>query len=398
MIAVNWLRSIHARVRAMDPFRADAALAALFVVAAVVEVFLLDSHGDSLAVTVVAAIVVQAALAFRRRDPLLAAVVFSIPTALQAAIGGFLTQDGSVQFLSAMLLLYSIGRYSEGRPFWIAAPLVMGGSATATTIEGGLERAEYLVWFLLIFTLPALVGRGLRSRARLQHELREKAELAELEREDRARRAVEDERERIASELQAVVANGVSVMVVQAEAVPRLLGAGQPQQAEQAFAAIEETGRDALAEMRRLLGVLRRDDERAELAPQPGLGRLGALVERAREGGLDVSVREEGDARPLAPGLDLTAYRIVQDALEAAAEKGASRAQVLVRFGERELTVGVRDDREGGASSRLAGLGDRAQLYGGYLDAARSGEWFALRARLPIEHEAAAPALTGAGS
>src|SRR5918996_1483154 len=316
----------------------------------------LDADGDSLAVTVVAAIVVQAALAFRRRDPLLAAVVFSIPTALQAAIGGFLTQDGSVQFLSAMLLLYSIGRYSEGRPFWIAAPLVMGGSATATTIEGGLERAEYLVWFLLIFTLPALVGRGLRSRARLQHELREKAELAELEREDRAQRA------------------------------------------EQAFAAIEETGRDALAEMRRLLGVLRRDDERAELAPQPGLGRLGALVERAREGGLDVSVREEGDARPLAPGLDLTAYRIVQDALDAAAEKGASRAQVLVRFGERELTVGVRDDREGGAWGRLAGLRDRAQLYGGYLDAARSGEWFALRARLPIEHEAAAPALPGAGS
>src|SRR5918996_4442770 len=111
LIAVNWLRSIHSQVRAMDPFRADAALAALFVVAAVVEVFLLDSHGDSLAVTVVAAIVVQAALAFRRRDPLLAAVGFSIPTAPHAALGGFPAQDGSGSVLSAMVPPYSIRRY-----------------------------------------------------------------------------------------------------------------------------------------------------------------------------------------------------------------------------------------------------------------------------------------------
>jgi signal transduction histidine kinase len=208
---------------------------------------------------------------------------------------------------------------------------------------------------------------------------------------------VEDERERIASELQAVVANSVSAMVVQAETVPRALDAGDPGTAERAFAAIEDTGRDALVEMRRLLGVLRREDDRAELAPQPGLARLEALVERARESGLEVTVREEGDARPLTPGLDLTAYRIVQDALEAAAEKGASKAQVLVRFEERALTLGVRDDRDGGPSSRLPGLRDRAKLYGGFLDAGPSGEWFALRARLPIEPEPA-PALTGSGS
>jgi signal transduction histidine kinase len=150
--------------------------------------------------------------------------------------------------------------------------------------------------------------------------------------------------------------------------------------------------------MRRLLGVLRRDGDRPELAPQPGLGRLDALVERARDGGLDVTVREEGASRPLAPGIDLTAYRIVQDALEAAAEKGASKAQVLVRFSERELVLGVRDDRDGGGSDRLPGLRDRARLYGGYLDAAPSGEWFALRASIPIEHEAAAPAAAGSGS
>jgi signal transduction histidine kinase len=388
---------MHARVRAMDPLRADAVLAAVFVVAAVFEVIVIvPSNGDSYPVTIVGAVVAQGALVLRRRDPLLAAVAFSAVTVLQAALGGFLTQEATLHFLTAMLLLFSIGRYSEGRPFRAAVPIVAAGSAIALTIESGFERAEYLVWFFVIFGLPVLVGRGLRSRAQLQHELRDKAEQVELQREERARRAVEDERARIASELQAVVANGVSVMVVQAEAVPRLLAAGEPQHAEQAFAAIEETGRDALAEMRRLLGVLRREGDRPELAPQPGLGRLDALVESAREGGLDVSVREEGDSRPLAPGIDLTSYRIVQDALEAAVEQGASKAQVLVRYGERELVLGVRDDREGGPSHGLPGLRDRARLYGGFLDAGPSGEWFALRARLPIEQEAAA--LTEAGS
>jgi signal transduction histidine kinase len=324
-------------------------------------------------------------------------VVFAVPTAVQAVAGGFLTQDTTVQFLAAMLLLYSTGRYAEGWTFRIAFPVVMAGSATALTIESGLERSEYLFWFACLYSLPALVGRMLRNRARLQSELRDKTEVIERQRADRARSAVGDERERIASGLQAVVANSLSAMVVQAETVPRVLAAGEPARAEQAFAAIEETGRDALVEMRRLLGVLRRDGEGPELAPQPGLGRLEALVQRARDGGLDVTVREEGDTRPLAPGIDLTAYRVVQDALESAAEKGASKAQVLVRYGERELVLGVRDDREGGESDRLPGLRDRARLYGGYLDAAHSGEWFALRASIPIEHEAA-PALTGSSS
>ena len=397
MIPVNRLRTMHARVQAMDPFRADVGLAALFVVASVIEVFLVPSRGDNVPVTVVAAVLAQSALAYRRRDPLLAAVWFAVPVVAQALAGGFLTQDTTVHFLAAMFLLYSIGRYSDPRAFRIAFPVVMVASAVALTLEGGLERTEYFFWFVALFSLPAFVGRALRSRARLQSELRDKTELIERRQADRARTAVEDERERIASELQAVVANSVSAMVVQAETVPRALDAGDPRSAQRAFAAVEDTGRDALVEMRRLLGVLRRDDDRAELAPQPGLARMEALVEQARETGMDVTLREEGDFRPLTPGIDLAAYRIVQDALEGAAEKGASKAQVLIRYEERALTLGVRDDRDGGPSSRLAGLRDRAKLYGGFLDAGPSGEWFALRARLPIEHEAA-PALTGPGS
>jgi signal transduction histidine kinase len=399
LIRVNWLRTIHARVSAMDPLRADAALAALFVVFSVIEAFNVVPEADDgdRAVTVAAAVVAPAALALRRRDPLLASVLFAVPMAGQAVLGGFLLQDSTVPFLALMVLLYSVGRYGERRSFWIGFPLILVASANAIALESNLEQQDNFFWFAFLLSLPALAGRALRSRALLQDELREKAELAELQREGKARQAIEDERERIASELQAVVANGVTAMVVQAGAVPRMLSAGESGQAAQAFAAIEETGRDALAEMRRLLGVLRREGERPELAPQPGLGRLDALVERAREGGLEVSVARDGDARPLTPGIDLTAYRIVQDALEAAAEQGASRAQVLVRYGERELVVGVRDDREGGASHRLPGLLDRAHLYGGFLEAGREDGGFALRARLPIEHDAA-PALTGTGS
>ena len=395
---MNWLQSMHARARGLDPLHADAILAVLFAVFAVIEAFNVAPEGeDGLAITVAAAVVSSSAVAVRRRDPLAAAALFGIPVAAQALLGGFLLHDATVPFLVLLVLLYSIGRYAEGHRFWIGVPLVIVASGNALALESSLEQQDNFFWFAFLMILPALAGRALRSRALLQHELREKAEQAELRREDSARRAVEDERERIASELQAVVANGVTAMVVQAGAVPRMLAAGETGHAGQAFAAIEETGRDALAEMRRLLGVLRRDDERPELAPQPGLGRLDALVERAREGGLEVSVREDGDARPLTPGIDLTAYRILQDALEAAAEKGASRAEVLVRYAERELVVGVRDDRDGGASHRLPGLMDRAHLYGGFLEAGREGDRFALRARLPIE-PLAAPELTGAGS
>jgi signal transduction histidine kinase len=179
---------------------------------------------------------------------------------------------------------------------------------------------------------------------------------------------------------------GVNAMVVQAEAVPRVLIAGDTARATESLAVIEETGRDALIEMRRLLGVLRRDDEHAALAPQPGLGRLDALIERHRERGLEIELRFEGGARDLPAGVDLTAYRVVEDALEAALDQRARRAAVLVRYRGRALQLEVRDDRDGGASDRLAGLRERVGLYGGHLSAGREdGAGFRLRARLPLE-------------
>jgi signal transduction histidine kinase len=355
------------------------------VAVGVVELTLLDPEGHDRTVTIAAGAVALSSVAFRRRDPVLAGVVFSVPALIQAALDGHFTANTTTPFVAVILLFYSAGRYAPGRRFWLAFNVTMVGTLAALAIESGSFTANDVLWAVLLFGLPAIAGRALRSRVLLQTELREKAEDVDAKRLERARSAIEEERARIASELQAIVANGVSAMVVQAETVPRALAAGDGAGAGAALAAVEETGRDALTEMRRLLGVLRRDGEGPELAPQPGLGRLEMLVERVREQGLDVGLRVEGEERPLAPGVDLTAYRVLEDALGAAAENDASEASLIVRYGTRELELEVHDDRSGGASERLPGLRDRVGLYGGRLRAGRSDDGFSLRARLPLE-------------
>jgi signal transduction histidine kinase len=385
--AVKLLESGRARIRAVDPFRVDIALAALFAIAGTIELSLLDSEGHSRPITIAASAIASAGIAFRRRDPLLAAAIYSVPALIQAPLDGFMTSNSTTPFVAVILLFYSIGRYAAPKRFPAAVALLATGMMATLLIEGGLEPEDSF-WALFLFGLPTLAGRALRSRVLLQAELREKAERAELERVERARGAVEDERGRIAAELQALVANGLSAMVVQAETVPRTIDSGDLVGAGAALAAVEETGRDALTEMRRLLGVLCRDGDGLALAPQPGLARIEALVERNRDSGLDVTLRVEGRRRPLTTGVDLTAYRVIEDALEAAGQRGAQSAEVLLRYEADELKLQVSDDREGGASERLPGLSDRVSLYGGRLRAERAEAGFRLRARLPLEEEA----------
>jgi signal transduction histidine kinase len=387
--SVRLLDSARARLHAMDPWHVDVALAALFVAAGVIELSLLDSEGQSRGLTLVAGVLALSSIAFRRRNGTLAAALFVVPVFAQMLAGGYLTTNSTTPFVAVLFLLFSVSRYAPGRRIPAATALLIVGTTVTIFLEDGFEPEE-LFWAVFLFGLPVLAGRALRSRALLQAELRDKTERAEAEREWRAQYAVEDERERIAAELQTLVANGLSAMVVQAETVPRAIAAGDSGGAGNALAAVEATGRDALNEMRRLLGVLRRDGDGRELAPQPGLRRVLVLVERTRERGLPVELRIEGhhtrrDGR-LAPGIDLTAYRVVEDALEAAAEQGASAAELLIHYTPEELRLQVVDDREGGASDRLPGLRDRVGLYGGHLSAGRLDEGgFRLRARLPIE-------------
>jgi signal transduction histidine kinase len=380
---------------AMDPFRADLTLAIVAVVAAVLESALINHQDGSRVLTaVLASAMVGPAVALRRRDPLLAAASFVGGLAASAAFDTFVFTDLTTPFVILLLLCYSAGRHLAGRRFWASAAVLFAGAGLALTLGEAPEDALDILWLLFLITPPILAGRALRSRALLQAELREKAERAEAERSMRARRAVEEERTRIASELQAVVANSVSAMVVQAEAVPRVLDAGEAHRAQEAFELIEETGRDALAEMRRLLGVLRREGERPALAPQPGLAVVDALLQRVREGGLAVELRVEGERRPLAPGVDLTAYRLLQEGLEAAAAE-ASTAEVTLRYGERDLELEIVDDRppasESGAS--IAALRERVGLYGGHVRVVHSdGAGHVLQARVPV---AVAPAPAG---
>jgi signal transduction histidine kinase len=227
------------------------------------------------------------------------------------------------------------------------------------------------------------------QRARAEA-MEERAARMERERELAARMAIVEERGRIARELHDVVAHSVSVMVVQSGAARRLLER-RPARAAEALQSVESSGREALTELRRLLGLLTEAVE-ADLSPQPGLGQLDALVERVGAAGLRVEVRTEGAPRPLPAGLDLTAYRVVQEALTNVL-KHASGAptRVVVRYLDEVLELEVLDEggravpgADGGGRG-LAGMRERVAMYGGRLEAEpRSGGGFAVRARLPL--------------
>jgi signal transduction histidine kinase len=288
-----------------------------------------------------------------------------------------------------MLFAYTAGRYEPSRRLWIELALVAAVINIPSFFDGSFTAGN-LFWTSIVVGAPTLAGRAIRSRVLLQREMREKARRLETERHVRAERAVEDERARIASELQAVVANGVSAMVVQAGAVPRLVENADSARAGQALTVIEETGRDALTEMRRLLGVLRRDGDGPALAPQPTLASADALVARIRDEGLDAELTVQGRPTPLSPGVDLAGYRVLQEALASArGANGVSRADVAIVYGDGNVTLTVRDDREsrdGPDAAALRALRERVGLYGGALRVVPREDQggFEMEARLPI--------------
>jgi signal transduction histidine kinase len=215
----------------------------------------------------------------------------------------------------------------------------------------------------------------------------------EREREEQARLAVVEERGRIARELHDVIAHGVSVIGVQAQAGPHLVG--DPQRVVGVFRAIESSGRDALVELRRLLGILRSGDEQLAIGPQPGLSSLESLVEQVRASGLPVELRIEGEPVHLPAGIDLSGYRIVQEALTNVIKHATdAAAEVVIRHRTRALELDVIDDghdrpaSRNGAGHGLIGMRERAALYGGTLEAGtRDGGGYAVRARLPFGDE-----------
>jgi signal transduction histidine kinase len=295
-------------------------------------------------------------LTWRRHRPLAVGLLTGLAT---AAYGVAPFPDLAMPIPAGGVVgLYSVAAWGSRR-----AALIAGGfAAVVIVVTIGLPQTDADL-VDAVFVVSALAGAWvLGDRARLQRavaaELRERAARLERERAGEARRAVAEERTRIARELHDVVAHHVSMMVVQAEAGPVAVD-HDPARAAGAFDAIAATGRQALVEMRRLLGVLRGDgDQTPSLTPQPGLDQVPSLVEQVARAGLEVELVVEGVQGPLPAGVDLSAYRIVQEALTNALRHGGpGRARVLVRYGADDLRLEIHDDGPAGKGPAGGGGG-----------------------------------------
>lgn len=383
-------------VTARIPSRvADLLLAALLAVLGLVEVWLpMESvMGDgSPVVSSVGVVWFALHLTQRRRSPWLALAGLLVWPVLGLA------QDGRMQVLffgqlvPVMVLVYSLARHGDRRQRWAAA---IGGIAFVSLADlfiPLLREPSELLFHWASITLSFLLGNSLRvfeSRAR---EEAVRAHLAETTARENAAAAVSEERARIARELHDIVAHSVGVMVVQAGAAEQVVEE-DPEFARAALGTIRSTGSSALAEMRRLVTVLREPATQVDLSPQPGVATLHELVERARSTGLAVDLAIEGDTRSLPAGLDLAAYRIVQEALtNIHRHSAATRAEVRLDCGPSQLRIEVDDDGPALASAHaqgpghgLIGMRERAALYGGRLEAAPTERGFGVRATLPLE-------------
>ncbi len=373
----------------------DVGIAALVAALGLLEVWLpMDSvQGDgSPVLSSVGILVVAVALTQRRVRPWVNLAAMWVWPVLGILARGQVQLLFLGQLVPLVLLAYSAARHGRGRQRWLGAVLAAGMLVFADLFVPLLQDPGELVFHWGVVTLAYLAGQGLRVSE--DRAVASGARAAEAERaaRERALTAVAEERARIARELHDIVAHSVSVMVVQAGAAEQV-ALEDPELARRALGTIRETGTGALAEMRRVVAMLRAPDT-ADLSPQPGVAALPALVEAAREAGLVVSLDVTGHRPHLPAGLDLTAYRIVQEALTNVRRHSRSdRAAVAIAFGSDALTISVTDEgpaRAAGTGSGepghgLLGMRERVALFGGRLDATRHGAGFAVRAVLPLE-------------
>ena len=328
----------------------------------------------------VVALAMTAVLLLRTRLPLVALVLEVALLQLLVNVDTIENNDPMAVVIIVMIASYSAGAHARGKS--LAAAVVVLAAATVAAMIGDGESLNVsgFLFFGFFFGAPFLAGFVIRVR-------RERERLLVQERDERAQAAVAEERGRIARELHDVVAHAISVIVLQAR------GARHADEAERndALDAIESTGAKALAEMRRLLHMLRADDEAVALAPQPSLAQLEPLAAQVRDAGLPVELRIEGSPRELPPGVDVSAYRIVQEALtNALKHAGPARARVSIRYADDALELEIADTGSGatngaGVGHGLVGMRERVAVFGGELDSGpRDGGGFAVRARLPL--------------
>ncbi len=331
-----------------------------------------------------------AALWWRRRAPL---VTLAVVLAGLFAFGRVNAADAEVfNVLAVMTAMFTVGEQVNPPRTWLAPAICFTSCWSAYLIVDGSLHFTDVAFIMITYGGPWLAGHLLRMRGQRVAELSELASSLERARHAEAQQAVAAERTRIARELHDIVAHSLSVVTIQTQAVRRRLGAGHSAEAGD-LAAVETTARQAMAEMRRLFGVLRAVGEPLALAPQPGLDQLPALLDEVRRTGLDVEVSTDGARCPLPPGVDLAAYRVVQEALTNARRHapGASRVSLRLSYHPHELELLVRDDGHGPARPAaegghgLLGMRERVTLYGGSLTTGPTpgGAGYTVHARIP---------------
>ncbi len=366
-----------ARGRWLDPY-----LAVGFGIALEIEVFTSAHRRGPLALNALAVAVMAAAAIWRRRFPLLfLAVVGVAAVALSRGLASASTSYGTLTGLYVVLFpTYTVAAWEKrdraliGFAAWIGFAGVAGAvqhAHVSAFVPGTLTAVVAWSAGRVMYAQRALAGRLERDLARLA-----------AEREDRASLAAAGERMRIARELHAVVARSVVGMVVEAEAAECLLDR-QDSTADEALLGVENAGRSALVEMRRILGVLRRPDEGRDLQPQPGIDQLDGLIERAREVGLPVDVEIAGEPGVLPVIVNLAVYRIVEEALDSAREGGCRSVSLVLHFGEQGLVLRIAGQPRPPGSWPTTSMRERIGLCGGELRVDQNGRAGNLTVRLP---------------
>jgi signal transduction histidine kinase len=328
-------------------------------------------------------------LLWRRRFPFAAPAAVWLVAAAVSFIDGRLIVFTVSASVAGMVAAFLLGNLEDAVQARVGLVIVVSGAAIIVYNDPNQSPGDFL-FTPVLFAIGWLAGYALRERAEQAEAAELRATHAERERESAARVAVAEERARIARELHDIVAHAVSVMVLQVGAVRHKLPAALAEDTD-ALRGVEQTGRAALAEMRRLLGAMRHDGQEPELTPQPGLDTLDSLLEEVGRAGLLVRLHLDGDTFPLPRAIDLSAYRIIQEGLTNALKHArASHADVTVRYGSDELQIEIRDDGQGAATTDglghgLVGVRERVKIYGGEMTTGTAtGGGFILSTRLPL--------------
>lgn len=370
----------------------DAAVACLLALDFALEaVFGGGVPSDGRLPTVLAAVPFAAPVAVRRRWPVSALLAALVVLMVQQLLHGQLvtTLPSQSAVFVPILCAYGVGAWVEvrrGLPVLVLGFALLYAMGAVATGQGATGAPGYVGSISLgfFFLVPAWVVGGLvRERTRRADAYAELERGALAERAQRELAAVAEERAMIGRELQDIIAHSVSVMVVQAGGARRLLGV-EPERARESMLTVERTGREALAEMRRLLGVLRREDDPRALAPQPGLAQLDELTAQMRGRGLACEIEGEAPGA-LTPGIDLVAYRVLEAALVQVVERGGQRARIQLHSGPRALELQVAaDDMTRPERGDLQNVAERVALYDGRLEVQGQQRQLRVRCQLPL--------------